>query len=390
MKTAKIKVLVVSAWDGASGVLTVVRSLAELLRDQNVTYSAFCFNGWGQGSRWASCCEHLYDNRDISLTEVLVREQFDIVHLVDTACSSAYNPNLWLRRARYRGGIVCMSQNTIPEVQADQMAHVFVACSEASRDVLAQTISAPIRVIANGIDTDQFYVEPVEVPARPVLAWVGRADDFAQKDIHGYLHLAASLMNSSHDFWIADVGNNPDAFHLKDWFGERVHYFSQLNRNQLRVFYNQVAQSGGAIIATSVFEGFHLALAEAAACGCPMIAPRAPGLEWIPDGKIGLVYDRYDGVQGIQDCLDQLGHPEIRNRLVSDAQKAVQECYNSARMASEYYQAYQEAGQAAKASDVEDAQARWKRRFWSEALRVRRAARRIRSRALPSPVVQKG
>jgi glycosyltransferase involved in cell wall biosynthesis len=370
-----MRILMVVAWDGG-GIPTAMRFVADELRARGVTYSAFGFNGWNAQSRWGDFCENLYSNQEVSLSELLVRERFDVVHLTDTACPPPYNTNLWLKRARYSGGVVCMSQNTIQELLPDQFAHVFVACSEASRNVMARTISAEIRVIPNGVDTSHFYPRPTTPLSRPVLAWVGRAGDYEQKDIHGFLHLAANLYESPYEFWIADAGNSLDKIRLKDWFGHRIKYHSQLDRNELAQFYSDVASSGGAIISTSTFEGLPFSLLEAAACGCPVIAPNAPGMEYIESDKTGLLYERDDGVKRVNECLGKLRDSIVRERLICGAHEAIKQRYNSVRMAEDYFAAYEDSISRAKSQPTTTAMEKTQRRVWARALATKRSLRR--------------
>ena len=370
-----MKILVVSSWDGG-GVSTAIGNIAAPLSQRGVRYSAFGWHGWHKNTRWANFCDNLYSDSEVKLTELLVREHFDVVHLVDTACPPPYNVNLWLERARYRGGIVCMSQNAIQELLPNQKGHVFVACSQGSRDVMARTISHPIRVVHNGVDVQKFQPVPVEKPQRPILLWVGRALDFKQKDTHGFLYLAANLLQSNYDFLLVDGGDDPDALRLKDWFGDRVRYASNLSFDELVTVYSQVAASGGAMISTSTFEGFQFVMAEAASCGCPMIAPLAPGLEWIENDGIGLTYAREAALQGLLDCLKQLEDAGRREELVDAAHQAIARTYNNVTMAEGYYQCYLDAIELSKQAPAETARDRMTRRFWAKALSVRHAPAR--------------
>lgn len=372
-----ISVLVVSAWDGASGVLTVLRSLARRLGSKGVRYSAFCFNGWHKETKWSACCEKLYDGRRTSLTEVLVREHFDLVHLVDTACARSYNPDVWLARAAYRGAVVCMSQNTIQEIPPGQFADAFVACSAASREVMKRTVNAPIKIIRNGTDLSEFHPREGKKGERPILAWVGRTADLTQKDFVGFLGLVGRLMESKYDFWVADPGQLPEGINLEDWFGNRVRYFRGLNRAAIAEFFGDVARSGGAVVSTSRFEGLPLALIEAIATGCPVIAPRVPGHEWINEDAIGLMYDRSAGIGAIVELLDRLNDQTFRNDLVRRGLSVVQERYDDHHMAEEYYETYLAAIDAAarrsKSSRWNDLLAH----AWSMALMLKRRLRDV-------------
>jgi glycosyltransferase involved in cell wall biosynthesis len=371
-------------WDGG-GVITAIRNVATRLRDRGVNFSAFCFNGFDQKSRWGDFCDPLYNNRDLSLTELLVREHFDVVLMLEEAGPAPYSGNLWLERAGFKGGVVCVSQNTIHTMEPEQFAHVYLACSDASRDFMRKFVSKPIRVVPNGVDTDQFRpspVEPADVPPRPVLAWVGRSTDHKQKDVYAFLHLAAALMadpNPEYDFWIADGDPENSLMRLDEWFGDRIRFHRQLKGAQIAGFFNQVAASGGAVISTSAFEGLPLAMLEAAACGCPVIAPRAPGFEYIREGQSGLLYDRHDGLMNIRSCLTRLKDAAFRQSLIDGATSDINAIYNGKTMAEGYYRAFVDAIEAARIQHSARG-ATWDKlqgNFYARAIQVKRLVRRL-------------
>lgn len=386
-----MRVLIVVLWEGG-GVITAMRNVAAHLRDKGVRFSAFSFNGFAPNSRWGEFCDELYCNRELSLTELVVSKKFDVVHMLEEAGPAPYSTNLWLDRAGYNGGVVCMSQNTIHKMVPGQFAHVYIACSEASRDFMRTFINDPIRVIPNGVDTDHFRPQPLEprdVPPRPVLAWVGRSTDVKQKDVFAFLHLAAALAddaNPGYDFWIADADPENPLLRLANWFGDRIKYHHELTRDQIAVFFNQVAASGGAVISTSAFEGLSFAMLEAAACGCPVIAPRAPGFEYIRDGNSGLLYDRSDGLAALKKCVARLKDPAVRTALTEGAAADISALYNSRCMADGYSAAFVDAIEAARTR--RNRPAAWDvlhGEFFALAIRTMRFLRSFKPAALSRP-----
>ena len=320
-----------------------MRSVADQLHDLGVDFDVFSFNGFNPKSAWSAFCSSLYVNREISLTELLVRKHYDVVNMLEDTGPAPYSGNLWLERAGYEGAIVCVSQNSIHKMQPEHFAHVYIACSQASRDSMARFVSKPIRIIHNGVDTARFYPRPVRKPPRPILGWVGRATDLKQKDVFGFLHLAAALAEEQYDFRIVDAGGAAEMLRLSDWFGARVRYDEALEQEQLTEFYCEIAASGGALVSTSAYEGLPFVLLEASACHCPVIAPRAPGLEYLVDGETALLYDRMDGLIGAKRCVRQLSSENVRRRLADRGKRAIDECYNSRIMAKGYLQAYHDA-----------------------------------------------
>ena len=371
-----MRVLIVSIWDGG-GIPTAMRFVADGLKDRNVTFDAFCFNGFHVHSRWAEFCENLYNHQECTLTELLVKRSYDVVHMVEAAGPPPYSANLWLERASYRGGVVCMCQNAIYELLPEQFAHVYIACSEGSRRFMEKFISKPIRLIPNGVDTKRFYPRSVSTPPKPVLAWVGRTSDLKQKDIFGFLHLVASLIDDRYDFWIVDGGGEREALRLAEWFGDRVRYENGLDAEALANIYSQVAASGGAILSTSAFEGLPFALLEAAACGCPVIAPQAPGLEYLEPDKTGLMYERLDGLKKLKVAVRALADESLRQRLIEGGFQIVRDQHKIRCMAEGYYTAFQDAVALAARTPFSWRDA-VKGRFYAAALASQRALRLLK------------
>jgi glycosyltransferase involved in cell wall biosynthesis len=381
-----VRVLIVIMWDGG-GVITAMRNVAAQLRQRGVRFSVFSFNGFHAVSRWSDFCDGLYSNQQVSLTELLVREKFDVVNMLEGAVVPPYSTCLWLRRARYTGGIVCMSHNSVHETGTGDFAHVYIACSEASREFMAKFVDQPIRVIANGVDTDEFHprrVADADRPERPVLAWIGRSTDLKQKDVYGFLQLAAALVDETDpgcDFWIIDADPVNPGLRLKEWFGDRIKYEHELNREQLIARLSQVAASGGAVVSTSEFEGLPYALLEASACGCPVIAPRAPGFEYIRDGQSGLLYGRRSGLAELKRCVARLKDATLRQTLIDGAMADIRSVYNCRTMAQGYHQAYLDAVDMARVSP-KGTRSAWdgaQATIYAVALRGRRGMRRLMS-----------
>lgn len=328
--------------------LTVIRSLAEELAGAGVSYASFAFNDWSPDSPWGQCCQPLYDRRSFPLADLLSRECFDVLHLVETACTAEFNPRKYLRRAGYTGPVLCMSQNAVSAVADSLDADIYVACSEASRRVMAETIADPIRVIPNAVDLQTFSpVEPTTLPPRPILAWVGRASDGKQKDLAGFLHLAARHWGDEIDFVVIDADNPSDGTACQ-WLSGRVRHLPRQPTAELVGWYASVRASGGAVVSTSRFEGMSLALIEAAACGCPVIAPRVPGTDHLIDDRTAYLYDRSDGVAGLDACIRRLADVERRQQIAATALAEVRAEHDVRVMASRYLAAYEDCITAAR------------------------------------------
>jgi glycosyltransferase involved in cell wall biosynthesis len=370
-----MRVLIVSAWDPTSGVLTVYRLLAKHLRERNVRYSAFAFDGWRADSWW-KFCDELIDGRSATLAEVLIDGDYDLLHCVDTAYSPPYGVEVWSRRARFAGPIVLMAQQAARR-ELTEPAHAtrYVACSRAAADVLAPDASSPVTVIHNGYDEDIF--QPGNAAARrPTLMWVGRSDD-PQKGVELYLDVLDALSNFDGIFVDAGPGSEVVAQRVRR-LGDRVSHVRGLQPQEMAARYRETALSGGAFLCTSRHEGFLIAAVEAIACGCPVVAPRLDGLAHLTDGRNAVIYDRAAGVEGIAHALRRL-EGNGKSALVATARQEAESRWTSRAMADAYFRVYTEAlasSSAHRGSPLSDATVR---AAWKIALRARPRWQRLRA-----------
>ena len=87
--TLRMRVLIASAWDPKSGVVTVYRSLARHLAQRGVRFSAFAFDGWSDETWW-TFCDELIDGQSTTLAQVLMSGRYDLVHCIETSYSPPY------------------------------------------------------------------------------------------------------------------------------------------------------------------------------------------------------------------------------------------------------------------------------------------------------------
>ena len=96
-------------------------------------------------------------------------------------------------------------------------------------------------------------------------------------------------------------------------------------------------------------EGFGISLAEASACGVPVIAGRSGGIPAaVRDGETGLLVDA-ERVEGVVDAVGRLlADPPLRARLGAAGRRAVESHYNWNRVTSDLRRIGHELGTAAR------------------------------------------
>ena len=371
-----MRVLIVSAWNPRSGVLTVYRALARHLAAEGVHFSAFAFDGWAPDSLW-TFCDELVDGRTVTLAEVLMSGRYDVLQCVDSAYSPPWGVEMWVRRARFRGPVVLLGAGGERAVTGPTHATRYVAVSEAAADVLAEDASRPVAAVPSGYDEAVFRPGPAQPAARPVLVWVGRSFD-PVKDVHLFLDIADSARE--YDVVLVDSSLEPgaDVRERLDRLGDRARHTAFLEPDEMAELYRVAGASGGALVNTSRSEGFNCAIVEALACECPVVAPRLPGLAHLADGVSAVIYERADGAPAAVGALKRLADPALRAHIVDSGRSETERRWTSRIMADEYLQLYRDALRETR--DVS-----WRVRLldpfaraaWRIALRLRPSWRRL-------------
>jgi glycosyltransferase involved in cell wall biosynthesis len=373
-----LNVLIASAWDPTSGVLSVYRSLAKHLRPHGVTFSAFAFDGW-RSDTWWTFCDELIDGRSITLAEVLMSGRYDLLHCVDTTYSPPYGVEIWVRRARFRGPVVLMAQVATRQLTGPVHATRYVACSEAAAEVLAHDADGPVSVIHNGYDADVFKVGEGRRRERPLLVWVGRSAD-PDKDVDLFLDAVEAL--PAYDAAVVDGTGEATAIRTRlDHLRPRVEHHPLLQATALAELFREAAASGGAFVSTSRSEGFGIAVVEAMACGCPAVIPRIEGHAQFVDGKHALVYERTRAVDGISGALARLQDRTVRDELIHTAWTEAAERWTSERLAAAYLTLYEDAMSSVAATAKPHFRDVVARAAWRAALAARPAWQKARALA---------
>jgi phosphatidylinositol alpha-1,6-mannosyltransferase len=199
-----------------------------------------------------------------------------------------------------------------------------------------------VKVVPLGADPEQFRpgLDTREARARyrlnggPWVLTVARLEDY--KGVDMALRAVARVRTDGADvhYLVVGAGRRRKAYRrLADelGIGDAVRFVGMVPEADLPALYNaSVAYLGVSRRANGTrVEGFGLALAEASACGLPVVAGRSGGLaEAIRDGETGLVVDP-DDASAVAGALTRLlGDQLLARRLGQAGRKAVETYYN--------------------------------------------------------------
>lgn len=318
--------------------------MATLIREQRkigIEADIFFVADLGASAQFRDICRVMFADRDF-LADVLLRERYDVIHMANHAP--------WAVRAikavRYDGAIVTTYHiwgrffRNLPE-------DVVVGISKAVAESVQPEYSQQVRVIYNGTDTDLFKPGEAEPADRPVIAWVGRSNDYA-KDIGGMVAIAMSPV--ARDFQIVIVDGSPEGQEFCSyWLPENASVVARKPWTQMPDFYRWVAASRGFLLSTARAEPFGLNFTEAQACGCPAVALSGGGVpEVIEHKSTGYVYEPGGGVPAVAEAVEWLYSGDNYEQASKRGIQRVRELFSAERMCREYAAVYEDAVKAHK------------------------------------------
>jgi len=248
-------------------------------------------------------------------------------------------------------------------------AAVLIANSEWTRDRCHTILSdleleVPVdrvRVVPLGADPEFFHadIDTDDVRARYGLErgrWLLSVARLTRhKGIDTALKALARLGARHPDLRYAVVGSGEEREALEAearelGVADRVRFLTDVPDRDLPALYNCAEiYLGVSRIMEQRVEGFGISLAEASACGVPVIAGRSGGIPAaVRDGETGLLVDA-ERVDAVVDAVGRLlADPPLRARLGAAGRRAVESHYNWNRVTSDLRRIGHELGAAAR------------------------------------------
>jgi phosphatidyl-myo-inositol dimannoside synthase len=162
------------------------------------------------------------------------------------------------------------------------------------------------------------------------------------KGIDTALKALSQLRHHYPDLRYAVVGSGEELGSLEEearqlGIGDRVRFLTEVPDRDLPAIYNCAEiYLGVSRLMEQRVEGFGISIAEASACGIPVIAGRSGGIpEAVRDGETGLLVEA-ERADAVSDALRLLlGDASLRARLGGAGRRAVETYYNWDRVAAE-------------------------------------------------------
>jgi len=175
------------------------------------------------------------------------------------------------------------------------------------------------------------------------------------KGIDTALHALARLGARYPDLRYAVVGTGEDQEALEAearelGVADRVRFLNEVPDRDLPALYNSAEiYLGVSRLLEHRVEGFGISLAEASACGIPVIAGRSGGIpEAVRDGETGLLVDAERPEAVVEAVRRLLDDPALRARLGAAGRRVVETHFNWDRVAADLARIGRELGAAAK------------------------------------------
>jgi glycosyltransferase involved in cell wall biosynthesis len=217
--------------------------------------------------------------------------------------------------------------------RAQKVVVVSQAIAEKVREIL-QDPAVDLRIIPNGIDTDQFQKifpkgrlkkELAMEPGDPLIASIGSLSMVKNQQM--LLAAAVRLVPAYPTLRLILVGEGPYKNELED-FSEKMGLTPFVHFLGLRKDVPEILSETDIFVSTSRWEGLPLAILEAMAAGKPIVATAVPGVLEVLAEETGVLVPLEDNEALTRALCSLIDHPGIRLELGLKARERVVSAYN--------------------------------------------------------------
>jgi glycosyltransferase involved in cell wall biosynthesis len=337
-----MKILLTNKDCNIGGTETFALALAQALRSAGHTCELFFFSpGPFAHLLPADCAAHFGGLADC--LRLVAQRQFEIVHA--TCAEWAVG----IQAVRQLGAKLIITNHYSQTLGwTSQHCDAYTSVSRWLAETQQPHTDLPVQLVYNGIDLARFH--PGETPAAttsPIIAWVGRGTAVAEKRLERFAALAPALRRAGLRIWLAEP-DGPQAVGARlpaaaAALQTAAEFWQAVPPAAMPDFYRAVAASGGCLVTTSAQEAFGLALAEAQACGCPVLGPAVGAIrEIVRPEHGGVLYAPNLATEALAALIVATVQdaPRLAWRRVASA-AFVRRQFSRERMAREYLRVYQ-------------------------------------------------
>jgi glycosyltransferase involved in cell wall biosynthesis len=182
----------------------------------------------------------------------------------------------------------------------------------------------PMEVVPNSLPNEFLQAPDSNPPKSNIVLWVGRLDDL--KNWRGFIQLAARVReNIEAEFWIVGGLRNREEINLFEavqdaGLMDSFRWLPAVSYEDMPRVYSFVGRSGGCLVSTSWGESFGMAVLEAMALDCPVIAPDIVGLrDLVKHGETGWLYPPMDLDRACEFALEAIQDSSARETIIANA-----------------------------------------------------------------------
>lgn len=213
------------------------------------------------------------------------------------------------------------------EAHAFRQASRIIAVSEFVKHNAAQRHPEKVAVIPPGVDHTRFTPAAVDVASRDVLFVGSVSRSYAWKGFETLYRAFRRVAAEVPDATLSVVGTGDLVGHYaalaaRDGLAERVRFLGRLPEPELVEAYRHTAVA--CLPSTSPAESFGMVLAEANACGKPVVASRIGGIpEVVAEGATGLLVTPGDADALAEALAWTLTNPEAARRMGTEGRARI-------------------------------------------------------------------